>query len=482
MRLDACNGFSPRRNIMKEMLVIDVGNSNVKYALFRDGKVTETWRHPTAEVKESASAILGKTSCPVAISSVVPAAEQELKAVLAGSGRDVISVSAVTQKLLTGMDESMGADRVADAVAAWHLYGKGRTPVAVIGMGTATTMLVVSGSGHVKGGWIAPGLHITLENLHHRTALLPLLKMEGQTLQLGYDTDTHMRNGVFAGHIGLVREWLAIADRNLTGPTLFVGTGGWSRSVNEHGSIHQKVFDICDPNLTLKGIYLLATDANKTPTQSSSRQIALAKRRWVKLMRELNVPEARWRPIWENLVRLYGERGRYYHNLRHIVKTLTLLDRFSGGSASTLLRLAAFYHDAIYDVQAKDNEERSALLAMADMASLGLDVRLAEDAAALINATKGHRPLSGRLAKDSRLFLDADLAILASSAGEYGRYAADIALEYDWMEPSTYNKGRAHVLKKFLERKHLFYTPSVRAELQKKAHANMEREIKRLRA
>jgi pantothenate kinase type III len=429
-----------------------------------------------AQVQESASAILGKTTCPVAISSVVPQAEQVLKALLAK--REVISVSAVMQKLLTGMAEEMGADRVADAVAAWHLYGKGRTPVAVIGMGTATTMLVISGSGHVKGGWIAPGLSVTLETLHHRTALLPLLKMEGQTLQLGFDTDTHMRNGVFAGHIGLVREWLAIADRNLFGPTIFVGTGGASKSVQENGN----VFDICDPYLTLKGIYLLATSAKNAPKQGSARQTTIAKKRWVKLMRELNVPEAHWQPIWEKLEGLYSERGRYYHNLKHIAKTLALLDCFSGGSASVLLRLAAFYHDAIYDVQAKDNEERSAVMAKEDLLALGLPERLADDVAALIRATKGHRPVSGRLAKDSRLFLDADLAILASSASEYGRYAADIALEYDWMDPEAYRKGRAHVLKKFLDRKQLFYTPTVRAQLQKKAHANMEREFRRLRA
>lgn len=471
---------------MNEMLVIDIGNSNVKYALFRDGKVTETWRHPTAQVRESASAILAETSCSVAISSVVPIAEQHLKTVLSESGREVISVSAASQKLLTGMAKEMGADRVADAVAAWHLHGKGRTPVAIIGMGTATTMLVISGSGHVKGGWIAPGLGVTLETLHHRTALLPLLKMEGQTLQLGFDTDTHMRNGVFAGHIGLVREWLSIANRNLTGPTLFVGTGGWSGSVQEHGRLAGKrgdvnLFDICDPHLTLKGIYLLATNANISPTQSSPRQTAIAKKRWVKLMAELNVSEERWQPIWEKLAALYGERGRYYHNLRHIAKMLANLDRFSGGSASVLLRLAAFYHDAIYDAQAKDNEERSAALAKEDLHALGLPDNLADDVAQLILATKGHRPLAGRLAKDSRLFLDADLSILGTSASEYGRYAADIALEYDYLDPETYRKGRAHVLKKFMDRKQIFYTPAVRAELQKRAIANMEREFKRLK-
>lgn len=461
---------------MNELLVIDVGNSNVKYALFRDGKLTENWRHPTARVFESAPEILSKTTCPVAISCVVPRAEQQLRTLL--SGREVTSVGAIAQRLLTGMAEEMGADRVADAVAAWQIYGKGRTPVAVIGMGTASTMLVVSGSGHVKGGWIAPGLGVTLETLHHRTALLPLLKMEGQTLELGFDTDTHMRNGVFAGHIGLVREWLAIAKRNLCGKTLTIGTGGWSKSVNEYG----KVFDVCDPHLTLKGIYLLATSAKNEPKMASPRQVQLAKTGWVKLMAELNVEEKYWQPLWANLENLYGERGRYYHNLKHIAKMLARLDSFSGGSASVLVRLAAFYHDAIYDSRQKDNEERSARLAVNDLISLGLPERLAEDVAALILATKGHRPLAGRLAKESRLFLDADLSILASAPGEYGRYAADIALEYDWIEPAAYVKGRGHVLKKFLERKQIFYTPSVRAVFEKVARANIERELLKLRA
>ncbi len=110
-------------------------------------------------------------------------------------------------------------------------------------------------------------------------------------------------------------------------------------------------------------------------------------------MSELGVSEARWLPLWDKLERLYSERGRYYHNLKHIAKTLALLDRFSGGSASALLRLAAFYHDAIYDVKATDNEERSAVMAKEDLLALGLPELLADDVADLIRAAKGHRPL-----------------------------------------------------------------------------------------
>ena len=99
---------------MKELLAIDIGNSNVKYALFVNGKITETWRHPTDQVTAQAAPILKSQSCPVAISSVVPAAEQHLRSLL--SDREVISISEICQNLLTGMDRTMGADRVADAV------------------------------------------------------------------------------------------------------------------------------------------------------------------------------------------------------------------------------------------------------------------------------------------------------------------------------------------------------------------------------
>lgn len=460
---------------MKELLAIDIGNSNVKYALFVNGRVKETWRHPTATVATDAAAILNSSSCRVAISSVVPAAEQHLRSLL--SNRDVISIGEICQNLLTGMDRSMGADRVADAVAAWMLHGKGRTPVAVIGMGTATTMLVVSGSGHVKGGWIAPGLSVTLESLHQRTALLPLLKMEGQNLVLGYDTATHMRNGVFTGHIGLVREWLSVAKNNLSGQALTIGTGGWSKSVQEFG----KVFDVVDPDLTLKGIYLLATHSNNPPEVASAHQVALAKKSFARLMAELGVSEEKWTSIWHRLETLYSERKRYYHNLKHINKVLYWLRQFSSGSPSALVRLAAFYHDAIYDTRESDNEDKSALMAIADMRELGLPEQLGQDVAALIRATKGHKPLAGRLARESRIFLDADLSILGAAPSEYGRYAANIALEYDWFEPEAYRKGRSGVLKRFVERKQIFYTQKAISALDKSARSNLAREFKQLR-
>lgn len=155
-------------------------------------------------------------------------------------------------------------------------------PVAVIGLGTATTILVISATGLVVGGFIAPGLNLALASLHQHTALLPLLTMDSArqnveehesgserlidtTLALGFDTNSHMLNGIFSGHLGMIRQWLELARERLGCDLFAVATGGFSRStLFAQANEKYKLFDSIDPQLTLKGIYLIAdTVANQ---------------------------------------------------------------------------------------------------------------------------------------------------------------------------------------------------------------------------
>lgn len=240
---------------MKNLLAIDIGNSHAKYGYFEGETLTDRWSCPLSEIKDCTARALTQYDSPIAIASVVPRASAELTEILVG--REVISVRPEEQKMLTGVDQTMGADRLCDALAAWKIYGKGKKPVVIFGMGTATTMLVVSGEGHVLGGYIAPGLGLTLSSMHKETALLPLLEMTGQSNALGYDTESHMRNGVFVGHCGLVKEWLKAARRQGGKKIIRVATGGWSEAIAV-AFPEGKVFDVVDRDLTLKGIRLLA--------------------------------------------------------------------------------------------------------------------------------------------------------------------------------------------------------------------------------
>lgn len=240
---------------MKELLAIDIGNSNVKYGLFLDGKLTQTWAHPTAATSISCAETLKQSNAPVAIASVVPSVAAIIKNIVAE--RLVLELSSCKQTVLSGMPAEMGADRVADAVAAWVLYGKSSKAVVVCSFGTASTALVVDGTGGVLGGWIMPGITAQLEVMHERCALLPLLHMDKPSLQLGVDTVTHMRNGVFVGNVGVAREWLSRASGQVCGSPVSVATGGWAGALQEHG----RVFDHVDPLLTLKGISLIASAA-----------------------------------------------------------------------------------------------------------------------------------------------------------------------------------------------------------------------------
>lgn len=243
---------------MKKLLAIDVGNSNVKYGFFVKGKLQRVWKHPRNETSQQAGKIITEADAPVAMASVVP----ETGAVIAelSGKRLLLEVRSENQSRLSGLDPEMGADRIADAVAASVLYGRKKRASVVMSFGTASTLLALSKDARVVGGWIGAGLSSQLESMHERCALLPLLNMEGGSLSLGTDTETHMRNGVFVANLGAAREWIRVASAQLACKTVSVATGGWARTLQEHG----RVFDVVDETLTLKGVCIIASDFART--------------------------------------------------------------------------------------------------------------------------------------------------------------------------------------------------------------------------
>src|SRR5262249_44897436 len=149
----------------------------------------------------------------------------------------------------------------------------------------------------------------------------------------------------------------------------------------------------------------------------------------------------------------YGEPGRHYHTLEHVGAVLDTLD--SLGESTPALLLAAWYHDAVYDSRAADNEERSADLARATLAALGAPADGAAETARLSLLTKPHRTAEDDVA--GQRLLDADLAVLGAEPATYDRYAAAIRREYAWVPEADYRAGRRRVLEGFLARPRIYH-------------------------
>jgi predicted metal-dependent HD superfamily phosphohydrolase len=172
------------------------------------------------------------------------------------------------------------------------------------------------------------------------------------------------------------------------------------------------------------------------------------------------------------LLRRWSEPHRRYHDVTHLAAVLSTLDELA---ASAEVRLAAWYHDAVYDPRASDNEERSARLAGEELTRLGLGDDRAGEVARLVRVTAGHDPEDGDA--DGAVLCDADLAVLARPAPEYDRYAAAIREEYAHLPDEAFRAGRAAVLRHLLDLPALYRTPHLRERWEAPARANLRREL-----
>ena len=127
---------------------------------------------------------------------------------------------------------------------------------------------------------------------------------------------------------------------------------------------------------------------------------------------------------------------------------------------------AIWFHDAVYDTRKADNEAESAKLATQMLAGVAAGERL-EFIAAMIRASAKHAipdAMQGAAAKDCALFLDMDLAILGSAAGEFDAYERAVRLEYGWVPEEAWITGRSKVLRNFLGRPFIYGTTAISEE------------------
>jgi predicted metal-dependent HD superfamily phosphohydrolase len=142
------------------------------------------------------------------------------------------------------------------------------------------------------------------------------------------------------------------------------------------------------------------------------------------------------------------------------------------------VQLALWFHDAIYDPRAQDNEERSARWADEVLGAAGASPASAARVRALVLATR-HAAVPED--PDAQLLVDVDLSILGAAPGRFAEYERQIGVEYSWVPRDAFRQGRANVLRRFLARERIFSTPWFHQRLESRARANLERSLAALR-
>lgn len=243
------------------ILLCDIGNTHTHLGLANDQRVlrqadipTRAWLDRAAERQVRQFARFHRIE-GISLCSVHPAATACFHACSWGQWRQRLVELTPNTLLGVGISyprpETIGPDRLANAVAVRHFFG---SPALVVDFGTAVTFDVVDRAGDYVGGIIAPGLSAMTDYLHEKTALLPRIKIRDTRRVVGKSTKEAMLIGAVHGYRGLVRELIAELKRELKCRRLpVVATGGYAALI-ARGLL--EIQAVC-PNLTLEGLRLV---------------------------------------------------------------------------------------------------------------------------------------------------------------------------------------------------------------------------------
>jgi type III pantothenate kinase len=256
------------------LLAIDVGNTHTVVGCFHGEQLKADWRIATDRQRTEDEygtlllQLLRNSSLDprdirgVAIACVVPPALEIFTAVCRKffSCEPLVASSQNRSglRVLYNPPHAVGADRIANAVAAKHKY---RLPAIIVDLGTAITFDVISGEAEYLGGAITPGIHISLDALSARAAKLPRIELRKPDKAIGTTTEESMQSGVVFGAIGTVDALVTRIKAELAGEAIVIATGGLAKAIaRESANV-----DVVDEQLTLDGLRLLY-DLNAKPS------------------------------------------------------------------------------------------------------------------------------------------------------------------------------------------------------------------------
>jgi type III pantothenate kinase len=253
-----------------KLLAVDVGNSNVTIGAFEDDRLIATWRFATDARRTSdehnlllqgmlSSKDVSPSDFPASVMcSVVPpltgAIETALTEMLGAAPMVVGPGTRTGIKINYNRPQDVGTDRIADAVAAYRLYGG---PCIIVDVGTATVFDAISKDAEYLGGAIAPGMTLAAEALYRGTSQLRRVDLQAPEQAIGRNTTDAMRSGLVFGYVGLVEGMVKrfAAELSPDDPSTcrVIGTGGLAKVVAAQSDVLQEV----NEDLTLVGLRML---------------------------------------------------------------------------------------------------------------------------------------------------------------------------------------------------------------------------------
>ena len=195
---------------------------------------------------------------------------------------------------------------------------------------------------------------------------------------------------------------------------------------------------------------------------------------WTAAWRALGI-EAPDLALCAELQRRYGEPQRHYHTMQHLGECLAWFEREKAlAERPGEVALALWFHDAIYDVHAHDNEARSAEWAREAVRTAGASEEEAERIHALVMATRHDAVPEGR---DAELLIDIDLSILGAEPARFAEYERQVHAEYAFVPDEVRMPRRRAILQRFLDREAIYATPRMHALLEARARTNLQHSI-----
>ena len=255
------------------LLVVDVGNTNLVFAVFDGDDVRARWRIATDGRRTGdeyavwllqllqVEGIAREEITQIIFGSVVPRADHNLTVLaekyfgitplVAGQGR-------ATWGFTIDVDQpsSLGADRALNCIAAHEMVSGDKI---VVDFGTATKFEALDYNGTYKGGIITPGINLSLDALVGKTAKLPRIAIGAPETRsvIGRNTEEQMLIGIFWGYVAMMEGLIERMRNEIGRPTRVVATGGLAVLFDDH----TEIFDLVEPDLTIRGLKILADRA-----------------------------------------------------------------------------------------------------------------------------------------------------------------------------------------------------------------------------